>query len=207
MTERRNSTRGDTSLSDGLRGWFASEGPKSIGGLLDHFGHQTFALAFLLLLAPSALPLPTGGITNIFEGIAILLAVQLVLGRDEPWLPRRLQDRQLKSLSSEKTQARLLAPIQKVEKLARPRMERTLHSGPGRIVFGLIVIVLASASFISPPFSGLDTLPAMGVVVVSLGVLFGDAIIVGVGVVVGAGGIGLMIALAGAITAAFGRMF
>jgi hypothetical protein len=193
------------SLSDRLSGWFAADGPKTIGGLLDHFGQQAFAVAFVLLLAPSALPIPTGGVTHVFDVIAVLLAVQLVVGRAEPWLPQKLKDREMKSLQNEKVTSKLLKPIDKVEKLARPRFVRTLHSPPGRIVFGVLVIVFTVAAFVAPPFSGLDTLPGMGVVFISLGVLFGDAIIFGIGVALGAGGIGLMIALAGAIKAGFGH--
>jgi hypothetical protein len=195
------------SLSDRLDGWLSSEGPKSIGGLLDHFGQQAFAVAFVLLLAPSALPIPTGGVTHVFDVIAVLIAVQLVVGRDEPWLPEKLKGRELKSLQNEKVQSKLVGTIGKVEKLARPRFTRTLHSPPGRILFGVLVVVFTVAAFLAPPFSGLDTLPGMGVVVISLGVLFGDAIIFGIGVALGAGGIGLMVVLAGAIKAGFGHIF
>src|SRR3954471_1337585 len=131
-----STTSGETSLSARLDGWLSSEGLKSIGGLLDHFGQQAFAVAFVLLLAPSALPIPTGGVTHVFDVIAVLLAVQLVLGRDEPWLPQKLKNRELKSLQKEKVQSKLVGTIAKVEKLARPRFTRTLHSPPGRIVFG-----------------------------------------------------------------------
>jgi hypothetical protein len=189
-----------------LEGWLSSDGPKSIGGLLDHFGQQAFAVAFVLLLAPTALPIPTGGVTHVFDVIALLLAAQLIVGRDEPWLPERLKRRELKSLQSEKVQSKLVGTITKVEKLARPRFTRTVLSPPGRIVFGLLVVVFTIAAFVAPPFSGLDTLPGLGVVVISLGVLFGDAVIAVVGVVIGAGGIGLMIALAGAIKAGLGHI-
>jgi len=194
-------------LSERLGGWLSSEGPKTIGGLLDHFGQQAFAIAFVLLLAPSALPIPTGGVTHVFDVIAVLLAVQLIVGRDEPWLPERLQKRQLKALTNERVQSKLLGTIGKIEKLARPRFTRTLHSPPMRILFGVLVVVLTTAAFLAPPFSGLDTLPGLGVVVISLGVLFGDALMAGVGVLIGAGGIGLMVALAGAIKAGFGHLF
>lgn len=197
----------EEALSERLDGWLSSAGTKSIGGLLDHFGQQAFAIAFVLLLAPSALPIPTGGVTHVFDVIAVLLAAQLIVGRDEPWLPRKLKDRELKSLQNEKVQSKLVGTIAKIEKLARPRFTRTLHSPPGRILFGVLVVVLTVAAFIAPPFSGLDTLPGLGVVVISLGVLFGDAVIFGIGVAIGAGGIGLMIALAGAIKAGLGHLF
>ena len=194
-------------LGERLHTWLHAPGPKTIRGLLDGFGPQAFAMSFVLLAAPSALPIPTGGLTDVLNVIALLIAAQLVLGRAEPWLPKRFADRELKSLRSEKTRGRVLGTINRVQKVARPRFARTLHSPPGRITFGLLVIVFALAAVVAPPFSGLDTLPALGIVVMSLGMLFSDVLIVGVGAVIGAGGIGLMIALAGAISAGFGKLF
>ena len=50
---------------------------------------EGFALLFVLLLGVPALPLPTGGATHVFEVIAVLLALQLIMGRDKIWLPQR----------------------------------------------------------------------------------------------------------------------
>jgi hypothetical protein len=52
-----------------------------LGGLIDVFEKKSFALVFILLLCVPAL-LPTGGATHVFEIIAILVALQLVAGRD-----------------------------------------------------------------------------------------------------------------------------
>ena len=53
------------------------------------FGQRSFAVLFVLLLGVPALPLPTGGATHVFELIAMLLALQLIVGRDRIWLPQR----------------------------------------------------------------------------------------------------------------------
>ena len=47
----------------------------------------------------------------------------------------------------------------------------------------------------APPFTGLDTLPALGAVVISLGVLLEDFAVVLVGVAIGAAGVALEIIL------------
>ena len=54
------------------------------------------------------------------------------------------------------------------------------------------------AAFLAPPFTGLDTLPALGVVLLALGVLLEDLLLVAAGVVVGVAGIGLEIMVGGA---------
>ena len=78
-----------TNASDQIERWLASDGDKTLGGLIDVFQEKSFALIFILLLGVSALPLPTGGATHVFEVIAMLVALQLVVGRHKIWLPER----------------------------------------------------------------------------------------------------------------------
>ena len=61
--------------------------------------------------------------------------------------------------------------------------------------FGLLAIAGSLAAFLAPPFTGLDTLPAMGVVLPSLGVLMEDFAVVVLAVVVGATGVFLELVL------------
>ena len=84
------SAAGDArSISAELEGWLAQDGPRTLGSLNELFGQKSFAIAFVLLLGVPALPLPTGGATHVFEIVAALLALQLIVGRDEIWLPQR----------------------------------------------------------------------------------------------------------------------
>ena len=53
-------------------------------------------------------------------------------------------------------------------------------------------------AFVAPPFTGLDTLPALGVVLLSLAVLLEDALIAGVALVIGVTGVTVELALGSA---------
>jgi len=75
--------------SDDLERWLQSDGEKTLGSLIELFEEKAFAILFVLLLGVPALPLPTAGATHVFEIIAMLLALQLIAGRDEIWLPQR----------------------------------------------------------------------------------------------------------------------
>jgi hypothetical protein len=66
-------------------------------------------------------------------------------------------------------------------------------------VLGLVMLGFVAGAFVAPPFSGLDTLPSFGVVVVSLGLVFRDGLIVIGGLVAGLAGIALVIALASVV--------
>ena len=70
-------------------------------------------------------------------------------------------------------------------------------------LLGLVIIVFTLAAVLAPPFSGLDTLPALGAVILSLGVLLGDIVIAGVGIGIGAAGVAVVIGLGKAITKLF----
>jgi hypothetical protein len=71
------------------------------------------------------------------------------------------------------------------------------------VVFGAAVFSLALTAFLSPPFSGLDTLPSLGVVVLSLGVLLADIVVAGAGLGIGVLGVVVVIGLGKAITKLF----
>src|SRR3981081_474923 len=61
-------------VSDQLERGLNGAGQKTLGGLIDSFGEGSFALIFVMLMAVPALPLPTGGVTHVFEVIVMLLA-------------------------------------------------------------------------------------------------------------------------------------
>ena len=185
--------------SELLEQWFAAEGAKTLGSLNDRFGRGAFAVAFVLLLAVPALPLPTGGATHVFEVIAMLLALQLVVGRDEVWLPERFRRRELAGARQQGFIERLMRLIRRLERLSRPRARFLFRGRASNVVFGLLVLAGTLGAFLAPPFTGLDTLPSLGVVVLSLGVILEDALVAIAGTVVTAAGVVLEIVLGSAV--------
>jgi hypothetical protein len=191
-------TDGSLKLSDQLEGWLTGAGAKTVGSLVDAFGDKSFAILLVLLLGVPALPLPTGGVTHVFEIIAALLAVELIVGRREVWLPRRWRALALAGEKQQRFVAALLKLIRRLERFSRPRFRFLFHRRLTDLVFGLLVICGSAGAFFAPPFSGLDTLPALGVVLLSLGVLLEDFAIVTAGILVGVTGVALEIALGAA---------
>ena len=192
-------------LSDEIEAWLKSPGHKRLGDLVEVFGKRSFAIAFVLLLALPALPLPTGGVTHVFEVIAVLLALQLMVGRDEIWLPRRLCERELGG--DAKFLNGLIRVIRRVERFSRPRLTFLFGHRLSNFVFGLVVAAGSIAAFVAPPFTGLDTLPALGVVLISLGVLLEDFYVVIAGLLVLAVGVFLEIVLGSAAVKGIGSLF
>lgn len=186
-------------FSQQLEEWLQSNKPKTFGGLVDVFAEKSFAITFILLMAVPALPLPTGGITHVFEVIVILMSAQMAVGFQKFWLPKKLKRTKLNSLTHPKTVSKITKLIHWFERHSKPRMVSTIKSRVFISISALIVLVFSVFAFISPPFSGLDTLPSLGVVVVSLGLLLEDMLIVIFGILIGVFGIGLMIFLSDVI--------
>jgi hypothetical protein len=197
----------DTKVSDRLEGWLRGDGPKTLGSLIELFGEKSFAIVFALLLALPALPLPTGGATHVFEAIAMLLALELIVGRRTIWLPERLCRRDLSGMAKGKLANRLLKQMRWFERFSKPRLSRVVRNRLAGVGFGAIVLVLSLVAFLAPPFSGLDTLPSLGVVVLSLGILFEDAVLALAGVVIGALGVVAVIGLGSLVTKWVGDLF
>jgi hypothetical protein len=199
-------TRDPAKLSDELERWLTGEGDKTIGGLAEFFGEKSFAIVFVLLLGVPALPLPTGGATHVFEIVAILVALQLVAGRREIWLPQRWRKLELAGGRRERFISGLMKLIRRLERFSRPRFRFLFNHRVSNSVFGVLVIAGAAAAFLAPPFTGLDTLPSLGVVLLSLGVLLEDFLVALISLVVGAVGVVLEIVLGTAAITGLGSL-
>ncbi len=185
-------------LSDELERWLTGDGEKTLGSLIDAFGDKSFAILFVLLLGVPALPLPTGGATHVFEIIAALIALELIAGRHEVWLPQRWRGLELAGQRQQRFITSLMKLIRRLEHLSRPRLSFLFRRRFSHVVFGLLAIGGSAGAFFAPPFTGLDTLPAFGVVLLSLGVLLEDSLVVAIALVVGVAGVALEIALGAA---------
>lgn len=207
--EPRSRTDGPGSpgpISNQLAGWLEGDGDKTLGDLIKVFKEKSFAILFILLLGVSALPIPTGGATHVFDVIAVLIAAQLVIGRDHIWVPRRWQSLQLAGRKRQRFINALLKVIRWLERFSRPRLRFLFDHQLSNTAFGLVVIALTAGAFLAPPFSGLDTLPALGVALVSLAVLLEDFLVVAVGLLVGVSGVVLEIVLGKAAADVLGNL-
>jgi hypothetical protein len=193
----------EKTVSQQLEQWLQTDRRKTIGGLVEEFGPRSFAIIFIVLMALPALPLPTGAVSHVLEVVTMLLALELIVGRQEVWIPKRFQNKELKGVTGPKFRKQLIKRIRWFEKFSKPRMAGLLEHRLTGVVFGVAVFAFTLTAFLAPPFSGLDTLPALGVVVLSLGVLLGDIVIAAAGVGLGMVGVALVVGLGKAIAKLF----
>ena len=125
----------------------------------------------------------------------MLVALQLVVGRRCIWLPARWKRLELAAPSRQKLLTALLRLIRWFEQFSRPRGSWLFEHRVTSSVFGALVFGLTLSAFLAPPFSGLDTLPSLGVVVIGLGVLLRDLLLALLGALLGAIGVATILAI------------
>lgn len=194
-------------FSQDLQDWIKGGQKKTLESLLKIFEEKSFAILFFLLLALPALPIPTGGLTHLTEVIAMLVCLQLIIGRKEVWLPKGWKKRDVSSIVEGKAAGKLVSFIKWFEKFSRQRLGWILNQQITLSFLGIIILCFTLAAFSAPPFSGLDTLPALGVVIISLGLILEDFLVALFGIIVGAIGVSLIIAAGTAIYSGFTHFF
>jgi hypothetical protein len=192
-------------FSDQLEAWLESDEPKTLGALGAVFEEKSFAVTVLLLMFVPALPLPTGGITHVFELITVLLTAQMVVGRRTIWLPERLQRRELGTALTGKAIPFIVRRVRWFERFSRPRVARLFAQRWFVRLLGLLLMAFALAAAVAPPFSGLDTLPALGAVVVCLAMILEDVLVLGIGTAIGLGGVALIVTIGAALARGIGH--
>jgi len=196
----------DRPLSDQLEAWFRGSGPRTVGGLIDMSGEKSFAVVFIVLMAAPALPLPTGGVTHVLEVVTMLVALQLIAGRKSIWLPESWKKLEVGGKSGQRFATKLVQQLRRLERVSRPRLRGLFRHRLSTTVFGILVLALSLTAFVAPPFSGLDTLPALGVVLLALGVLLEDALIALIGAAIGAIGAILVVFLGSLVVDWIGQL-
>lgn len=172
-----------------LRTYLYGPKPVTVQGLLETFDEKSYAILFLLLMAIPALPLPTGGLTHIFEVIVLLLAIELFIGKTHIWLPKSWLSKTLPRTLQSTVLPRGMKILQWLEGHSKQRFASLLRNPITTRLFGVIVFVFTLFALVAPPFSGLDTLPALGVVVISLALILEDGLLSLLGVFIGTTGV------------------
>ena len=147
----------------------------TLADILKLAGERTFGFLFVLLSIPSALPVPAPGYSIPFGIVMLVLAIQLIVGRDQPWLPAAWYKR---SFSLKQVQGILKKGIpflRRIEVLSRPRLSYVCTSLPGRAIIGGAIALMSISMMI--PIPGTNTLPAIGILVTGFGLLDDDGAI------------------------------
>jgi hypothetical protein len=151
---------------------------------------RAFALLIVLLGLPNCLPMPPP-IPLVCGLLLALVAIQIVFGRDAPWLPGQLMNRSLARADVERAVSRAMPAFRKLERFSRPRMT-FLDTPIAMRVVGVVILLMALGLLFAPPFVGQIPL-GLAVCLVGLGLVERDGLVIVGGLVIGS--IGMVLSL------------
>ncbi len=151
---------------------------------------RAFALLVVLLGLPNCLPMPPP-IPLVCGLLLGLVAIQILFGREAPWLPRQLLNRSVARTDVERAVGRAIPAFRRLERISRPRM--TFLDTPFAMrLMGAVILILSLGLLFAPPFVGQIPL-GLAVCLVGLGLVERDGLVVAGGLVIGS--IGLTLSL------------
>lgn len=150
-------------------------------------GTQAFGMLLLIVALPCALPMPPG-IGTICGVFAVVIALQMLIGRRHLWLPRRLAARRMARRDFQRI-VRLAGPwLGRVERLCRPRLA-VLTGSLGRVALGAILLVLAVIVVLPIPLGNIA--PGIAMLVLAVGLSERDGVVIGIGMTLAAAALAL----------------
>ncbi|PSM50148.1 exopolysaccharide synthesis protein exod [Chroococcidiopsis sp. CCALA 051] len=151
----------------------------SLGELVVELGDRAYGPLLVICALPEALPLPVAGVSAIIAIPLMLVSAQLSLGFSRPYLPKWLAKRRWKQKNLAKVVEKGLNYLAKAEKIVRPRWG-FITSRLAQRLLGLFILLMAIIIALPIPLGNM--LPAIAIVVISLGMSEGDGLLVVMGV-------------------------
>jgi len=164
---------------------------------------RAFALLIVLLGLPNCLPMPPP-IPLICGLLLALVAVQIVFGREAPWLPGQLMNRSMARTDVERAVGRAIPVFRRLERISRPRMT-FLDTPLAMRLMGAVILVLSLGLLFAPPFVGQIPL-GLAVCLVGLGLVERDGFVVVGGLLIGSVGLTLSLGFVYAIFTGIGTL-
>lgn len=154
----------------------------TVSEIVGLFHERGFGFLLFLFALPAALPLPGLGINFVVALPLLFLTMQQAVGRHSVWFPRRIDEREISRdrFVSFIEAARPL--LKRLEVLISPRLG-WVTQGLFSNLIGLCGLLMALSILVPLPLT--NTVPAMGIALMALGVLMRDGLAVIAGMLVG----------------------
>jgi hypothetical protein len=160
-----------------------AEKPVTLREVIYTLRGRAYTLLLILLALPFLTPLPLPGLSTPF-GLAIgFIAMRLSLGQ-KPWLPMRLQRKELPAGFFSKLFTVAARVIRFLEKFLRPRMPVLTASGVLLRLHAFVILLAALALLLPLPIPFTNSFPAWVILLLAGGLLERDGIFILAGYVV-----------------------
>lgn len=152
----------------------AKDDPKLyLGELANAFGERGFGALMLFLGLASAVIGAVPGTTTVLGAPILLIAFQLVIRRDQLWLPRWALKSSIDREGYRVAIARVMKPLRKVERLSRPRLS-IMTSEVSEVLIGIACILLCAILIL--PIPGGNLVPSLIIIAFGFGLVQRDGL-------------------------------
>ncbi len=159
------------------------EAKVTIGHLVQTLGSRGYGLLILVLDLPNLIPLPLPGLSTIFGVPLALISLQMLLGFNRPWLPKRILESGIDKDNFHKLFTKAQPAMQKVERVLQPRLMAFTHPWM-KPVLGLAIMIMAATMSLPIPLGNL--ILAVPIALIALGMIEKDGLFVLLGLILGA---------------------
>ena len=147
----------------------------SVAMLVEALHERGIAMILLIFAAPMALPLPVPpGINIMLATPLILLTAQQAIGRRTVWLPQKTMRKEFDSKGFSKLIDGVVPWMKRIEILLRDSASR---------LFGILGVIMALTVCIPVPLT--NTVPSLGIALMSVGFMMRDGLAVLAGALIG----------------------
>lgn len=157
----------------------AKDGHLALGDAIDDMGASAFPFLCIIQSIPFVQPISLGPLATAGGLGFAALGWQMMRGAEHPWLPRRLHDQALSARTWRLILETSLKVVAILRRISRPRLPGLVHSPRARAFGGFLVAF--SGLLMAIPFMGLplnNTLPAVVILMISIGELEEDGLMV-----------------------------
>jgi hypothetical protein len=163
-----------------------ADGVVVLGEVLDKAGDRGYGFLLILLAIPAFIPILPPGTSGVLGALMSIVALQMLFGLKQPWFPKRWRNKVLSPKVVQALQTRGVAILRQIERVSHPRGRRFTRNGLILRLSALVVIGLALV--LSSPMPFMNTLPALGVLLIGVGLANHDIYFLsagwGIGIVV-----------------------
>jgi hypothetical protein len=151
-----------------------TSGSVTLADLLAAAGERSFGALLVLLAIPNMVAGLVPGVSMILGLPLLLVSLQLMVGAERPWLPRRLARLEIRRADLRRMVERTLSPLQRLERALKPRLGFLTAPLAERLI-GLTCLGLSMLVFLPIPFANL--LPATGILLLGFAMLERDGLL------------------------------
>jgi hypothetical protein len=151
--------------------------------ILVELRHRAVGFALLIFALPCSLPMPPG-IPTVCGIALVIIAANLIAGRQRLWLPRAITDKSVSRADLKRMVDRWLPYLERLERVCKPRFPIVTEPF-AKVLIGIVIFALGFVMILPIPFLG-NMPPGFAASVIAIGMTERDGLVVLIGTAVSA---------------------